>query len=612
MKRSLHHATPAVGEAYPPTRASRNRASEEKTTFARRAGIALLFAAAAGCGDSAAGPATVSAIAIRPGTPQLLLGDSLLLTATVTDARGRSLTGRVVTWSSQDPEIVTVDARGMAYGEDVGRATVIATVDGVSGSVPVSVSPTAVASIEFGSAPVSLAIGTSAQLTATLHDADGRDLGAYYEVEWTSSDDDVVTVSGDGLATGVGPGTVTITASAGGASAEIAVSVDGAQVGAEGGTVSSADGHARVEIPAGALAVPTVITIHPATDVPPGPRVAAGSVYSLEPTGLQFAVPVRLTIEYGDAPGIDPDAEHYLALHRWSDLEWVPATTTAADPATGTVSGMLEHFSDYGAVLSELMNEIEELAAAIRRVVGDPVIQNAIDVMNLIAGLAVKSDHPLFQALVDPALEAARAAACYGYESALEQADGANIESYGAYTTQAGRVLLWKAITQKLPDQGNCSTSRDFDAVLAKLTSEFADYTIARIAAGDLPTDYPKLLEEVGLVVTLRSDAESLALPDVADRLLEQAQNPLMQRLREAAYGACRQERDHEYLGQLLRTLRLVEDPGYTPADVLRDLQLCGTDVAWSVDDDGDITDSGRLGGGDDFIFDRVSVDIWH
>ena len=66
-------------------------------------------------------------------------------TATVMDAANHVLTGRVVTWSSSDPGIATIEAgSGIATGVAPGTVTITATSEGQSGT----------ASLEVDAAPV--------------------------------------------------------------------------------------------------------------------------------------------------------------------------------------------------------------------------------------------------------------------------------------------------------------------------------------------------------------------------------------------------------------------------------------------------------------------------
>src|SRR5215468_8644354 len=71
-------------------------------------------------------------------------------------------------------------------------------------------------------------------------------------------------------------------------------------IGAGGGTITA--GGATLVIPPGALAGDTAIAITPATTA--APRALAGTAFTFEPDGLQFAKPARLTLTLD--PTVDP------------------------------------------------------------------------------------------------------------------------------------------------------------------------------------------------------------------------------------------------------------------------------------------------------------------
>ena len=108
---------------------------------------------------------------------------------------------------------------------------------------------------------------------------------------------------------------------------------------AEGGTVSL--GGYRVEIPAGALAEDTFITIDLPTRLPEAGYVVA----EFGPSGTRFAEPVQITLPLRDADlaGIDLSSVHvgYWDGAKWQDYGGV-ATSSAVVATT-------DHFSKYGA-----------------------------------------------------------------------------------------------------------------------------------------------------------------------------------------------------------------------------------------------------------------------
>ena len=68
------------------------------------------------------------------------LGDTARLTAAVTDAHGRAINDAVVTWSTADPSVATVDQAGLVTAAGAGVTRVTATHDSLTASADVEVS----------------------------------------------------------------------------------------------------------------------------------------------------------------------------------------------------------------------------------------------------------------------------------------------------------------------------------------------------------------------------------------------------------------------------------------------------------------------------------------
>jgi uncharacterized protein YjdB len=156
-------------------------------------------------------PVPVDSVVVTPSAPFLVLGRSTTLTAQALSASGQPLTGRTVTWSSSTPGIAAVSPSGMVTGVSVGSTIVFASIDGVLGWANVTVVPVPVATVTVSPVTSNVAIGATAQLTATLRDASGNTLSGRV-IAWTSSQTSVATVTATGVVTGVSAGTATISA----------------------------------------------------------------------------------------------------------------------------------------------------------------------------------------------------------------------------------------------------------------------------------------------------------------------------------------------------------------------------------------------------------------
>ncbi len=177
-------------------------------------GMAVIIATIDGTQGSAlvtVRPVPVATVTISPASTGTVVGQTVLLTATTTDAAGNVLTGRVVGWSSSDNTVATVSGTGVLTGIGVGNATITATSEGQTGTATVSVSLVAVASVSVTPSPASLTVGQTLQLSATPRDAGGTILTGR-SVTWTTGNAAVATVSSSGVVTAVAAGNTSITA----------------------------------------------------------------------------------------------------------------------------------------------------------------------------------------------------------------------------------------------------------------------------------------------------------------------------------------------------------------------------------------------------------------
>src|SRR5438067_649582 len=112
-------------------------------------------------------------------------------------------------------------------------------------------------------------------------------------------------------------------------------------IGPEGGSVRLhlEEGELVVDVPAGAINEPLLITAARRADPPPG---AATAVVELGPSGTVFAKPValRFAIKRGDVAGRIPLA--LLRAATWADGRWQFLPTQLG--ADGAIEGLTTHF----------------------------------------------------------------------------------------------------------------------------------------------------------------------------------------------------------------------------------------------------------------------------
>ncbi|MGH7733088.1 MAG: Ig-like domain-containing protein, partial [Gemmatimonadales bacterium] len=176
---------------------------------------------------SAPPPPTVATVTVTPTSATAVAGTTYQFGATPADASGNPLTGEAVTWSSSNTAVATVSTSGQATAVAAGSATIRATSNGVTGTAALTVTaaaPAPVATVTLSPATLSQAPGATAQLTATLKDAQGNLLTGR-SVSWSSTKSAVATVSPSGLESAVAAGSATIKATSEGKSATATVTV---------------------------------------------------------------------------------------------------------------------------------------------------------------------------------------------------------------------------------------------------------------------------------------------------------------------------------------------------------------------------------------------------
>lgn len=189
-------------------------------------GTARITATAGSASGSAQVTVRQSASSVIVSPPSLdftALGDTLRALAAVSDEDGQPIVGAAVGWSSDDPDVATVDSTGLVTAVAEGTATITATVGTAHGAANVSVQQMP-DTMEVTAPRGALAIGDSLQLTATVLDRNRHPIGGL-TAAWSSSDPSVATVDRDGWVRGVAEGSVDITAEAAGLGASKTLAV---------------------------------------------------------------------------------------------------------------------------------------------------------------------------------------------------------------------------------------------------------------------------------------------------------------------------------------------------------------------------------------------------
>ena len=154
-------------------------------------------------------PKPVGAVIVSPGQVSVEAGQTRQLTAQVTDDQGNVLSGRPISYSSDNPAIATVSAAGVVTGVAIGSAKITATSEGKTGTADVSVTAVPVATVEVSPPSADLTVGQTRQLAAIAKDGRGAVLGGR-TVVWSTGAPSVAAVSGTGVVTGVGAGSAVV------------------------------------------------------------------------------------------------------------------------------------------------------------------------------------------------------------------------------------------------------------------------------------------------------------------------------------------------------------------------------------------------------------------
>ena len=168
----------------------------------------LAIGAITACGDDdSTGPGAVAELEINnlAATDTLGVGTAVTLHPVILDANRRVVTGADYTWSSSNDAVATISDIGEVEIGDTPGSTVIRL---ESGGVRDSVMLTVVR-VDLRGGAATLVEGTTTQFTGALVGPGGDIAGA--DLEFSSSDEEVLEVDADGTVTAVAPGTAEIT-----------------------------------------------------------------------------------------------------------------------------------------------------------------------------------------------------------------------------------------------------------------------------------------------------------------------------------------------------------------------------------------------------------------
>jgi hypothetical protein len=119
----------------------------------------------------------------------------------------------LVSWTSSDPGVATIDNEGLVTTLTAGSTTISCAWQGIESSAALLVTDDELNAITITPDTATIAQGTSQQFQAEGTYTDGSTIDMTDMVDWQSSDNNVGVVFADGLAEGIAPGQAEISAS---------------------------------------------------------------------------------------------------------------------------------------------------------------------------------------------------------------------------------------------------------------------------------------------------------------------------------------------------------------------------------------------------------------
>lgn len=158
----------------------------------------------------------ISTISISKSSdkPAILVGESLTLNAEVLNQNDEPITDAVLTWMSTDTSVLKVDSEGVVTAQAIGQATISAMSAGVlSNNLLISVleDSTQIAEIQILATGNKINVGQTLQLTAQALNGQGQVIDNL-TFNWQSSNNAILSIDANGLATGLADGTVQVSA----------------------------------------------------------------------------------------------------------------------------------------------------------------------------------------------------------------------------------------------------------------------------------------------------------------------------------------------------------------------------------------------------------------
>lgn len=167
-------------------------------------------------------PGPAAKIELSPATAKLVTGQRLRATGRAFSATGDKRADPVV-WRSSNPAVAAVNEAGLITAKAAGRATITASVGGVSNTLPVTVASATFSSLSLTPGNVDARTGDVVRFTVSAKDAAGKAVTGLTPT-WSFAPGQGA-IDADGAFVGYEPGEYTVTASFGTRSVESTVTL---------------------------------------------------------------------------------------------------------------------------------------------------------------------------------------------------------------------------------------------------------------------------------------------------------------------------------------------------------------------------------------------------
>lgn len=172
-----------------------------------------------------------------PVAPLMRLGGQLQVTATPRNAANQPLTGRIVTWFTNNPTVATVTQQGLVAAVGVGQTTITAESEGRTAQMQVTVTLIPVGSVSFTQTTDTLVPNDQKQFNPVVRDTAGAVITSLLGRSVTYTPSNSLLISTSTAASGVivsaqsSVGTATVTATVDNVSTTVPLTIRVAQIG---------------------------------------------------------------------------------------------------------------------------------------------------------------------------------------------------------------------------------------------------------------------------------------------------------------------------------------------------------------------------------------------